>query len=190
MSMVYARYAVVAFAAVSVQDLHWVRTVCLQRAHVVDHLCHPSLLSLLNQTLVNPVGSVYVYSDLSFITLQFVVGGLARDLGYVSPSDFLPMCSKFPESEGAPCCSCTCLGFSLSSSSPIIVCVVASIAVTFVTSLRRSCSCSCSCCPFHSPGLVTHGRVVCRTPQLRSQVFLAPATTKRTFASTCLVCLA
>ena len=46
------------------------------------------------------MGAVYVYSDLSFITLQFIVGGLARDLGYVTPSDFLPMCTQFNSSEG------------------------------------------------------------------------------------------
>ena len=50
---------------------------------------------LLNQTLINPVGAVYVYSDLSFITLQYVVGTLAKNLGYVTEDQLLPACN-FP----------------------------------------------------------------------------------------------
>lgn len=49
--------------------------------------------SLLSQTLINPVGTTYVYSDLSFITLQYVVGTLAKNLGYVKESDLLPSCN-------------------------------------------------------------------------------------------------
>jgi len=50
--------------------------------------------SLLAQTLANPVGSVYVYSDLSMITLMYVVGNLAKDLGYVKPTDIIAGCDQ------------------------------------------------------------------------------------------------
>jgi hypothetical protein len=40
----------------------------------------------MQQTLVNPVGSTYVYSDLSMITMHFIIGGLAQKLGYVQVS--------------------------------------------------------------------------------------------------------
>jgi len=46
----------------------------------------------MNQTLANPVGSTYVYSDLSMITLMYVVGTLALDLGYINTNDLLPQC--------------------------------------------------------------------------------------------------
>lgn len=49
--------------------------------------------SLMNQTLENPIGTTYVYSDLSFITLMYVVGQLAIDFNYISPSDLLPSCN-------------------------------------------------------------------------------------------------
>jgi CubicO group peptidase (beta-lactamase class C family) len=35
--------------------------------------------SLMNQTLAYPVGSEYIYSDLSFITMAFVVGSIAKN---------------------------------------------------------------------------------------------------------------
>eukprot|EP01104_Vermistella_antarctica_P020718 TRINITY_DN8989_c0_g1_i1.p1 TRINITY_DN8989_c0_g1~~TRINITY_DN8989_c0_g1_i1.p1 ORF type:complete len:489 (+),score=103.89 TRINITY_DN8989_c0_g1_i1:140-1606(+) len=50
--------------------------------------------SLMNQTLQNPVGEVYVYSDLSFITLMYVVGNLARTNGYITPEHLLPGCDN------------------------------------------------------------------------------------------------
>eukprot|EP01125_Pyxidicula_operculata_P021183 TRINITY_DN8066_c0_g1_i1.p1 TRINITY_DN8066_c0_g1~~TRINITY_DN8066_c0_g1_i1.p1 ORF type:complete len:433 (-),score=78.97 TRINITY_DN8066_c0_g1_i1:48-1346(-) len=48
--------------------------------------------SLMNQVLVNPVGAVYIYSDLSMITGMYVVGHLARQYGKVSSSDLNPAC--------------------------------------------------------------------------------------------------
>lgn len=48
--------------------------------------------SLLTQTLINPVGQKYVYSDLSMITAQYVVGTLAKKLGYISFEDLLDVC--------------------------------------------------------------------------------------------------
>jgi CubicO group peptidase (beta-lactamase class C family) len=50
--------------------------------------------SLLSQTL-RPnatVGGRYVYSDLSFITLMYVVGTVAMERGLVTTNDFLPRC--------------------------------------------------------------------------------------------------
>jgi len=52
----------------------------------------PILQSLLNQTLMNPVGAKYVYSDLSFITLMYVVGNLAENFGYVRQNELRPGC--------------------------------------------------------------------------------------------------
>jgi len=49
--------------------------------------------SVMNQTLINPVGAVYVYSDLSFITLMYVTGHLAKSLGYVNDTDLYPGCN-------------------------------------------------------------------------------------------------
>lgn len=69
------------FAVVSCGWPHWSRS-----PGIATH-------RLLNQTLVNPVGDVYVYSDLSFITLQYVVGTLAKNLGYVTPDMLLPACN-------------------------------------------------------------------------------------------------
>mmetsp|Transcript_27014 Transcript_27014/g.57268 ORF Transcript_27014/g.57268 Transcript_27014/m.57268 type:complete len:460 (-) Transcript_27014:48-1427(-) len=58
-----------------------------------DFSCQQQIFnSLLSQTLENPVGQVYVYSDLSFITLQYVVGYLARTLDYVQIDDLVPGC--------------------------------------------------------------------------------------------------
>jgi CubicO group peptidase (beta-lactamase class C family) len=56
--------------------------------------CQTILLnSLLNQTLQNPIGSVYVYSDLSFITLSYVVGALAYQGNYIHQQDLIPSCA-------------------------------------------------------------------------------------------------
>jgi CubicO group peptidase (beta-lactamase class C family) len=48
--------------------------------------------AILNQTLKNPVGSVFLYSDLSMITLSFALGKLVQQLQLVDPSDLLPYC--------------------------------------------------------------------------------------------------
>lgn len=49
---------------------------------------------LLHQTLQNPIGAKYVYSDLSFITLMYIVGTLARDLKYITPAELVPGCDQ------------------------------------------------------------------------------------------------
>ena len=59
--------------------------------------------SLLTQTL-RPnatVGGRYVYSDLSFITLMYVVGTVALERGLVDAGDFLPRCQGGDEGESS-----------------------------------------------------------------------------------------
>lgn len=52
---------------------------------------------LLAQTLAAPVGSVYVYSDLSFITLSYVIGSIVMEKNLVNSGDLNPSCaSQFP----------------------------------------------------------------------------------------------
>ena len=46
-----------------------------------DHIIYENLL--FNQTIVTPPGAVFVYSDLSMITLMFVIGKVVRDLGLI-----------------------------------------------------------------------------------------------------------
>jgi hypothetical protein len=46
----------------------------------------------MNEQLNTPPGAAEVYSDLSFITLQMVVGTVALRYDLVSHSDFLPQC--------------------------------------------------------------------------------------------------
>jgi CubicO group peptidase (beta-lactamase class C family) len=48
--------------------------------------------SLLNQSLLNPIGAKYLYSDLNYITLMYVIGHLADTLGYVTDSDLRDFC--------------------------------------------------------------------------------------------------
>ncbi|KAH3764858.1 penicillin-binding protein 4* [Pelomyxa schiedti] len=48
--------------------------------------------SVLQESIVNPVGAVYDYSDLSMITMMYCIGRLAKDLGYISTSDILSGC--------------------------------------------------------------------------------------------------
>eukprot|EP01113_Clastostelium_recurvatum_P005287 TRINITY_DN1235_c0_g1_i2.p2 TRINITY_DN1235_c0_g1~~TRINITY_DN1235_c0_g1_i2.p2 ORF type:complete len:460 (-),score=136.61 TRINITY_DN1235_c0_g1_i2:1415-2794(-) len=50
--------------------------------------------NLLNQTLQNPIGKIYIYSDLSMITLAYVVGALARDFGYITEKDLIQGCDQ------------------------------------------------------------------------------------------------
>ena len=50
------------------------------------------LQSVLAQTLKNPVGAVFLYSDLSMITLSFTLGKLVQQLKLVGASDLLPAC--------------------------------------------------------------------------------------------------
>ncbi len=49
--------------------------------------------ALLNQTLDHPPGTVFVYSDLSMITMMFVLGTLSRDLGYTHNADLRADCA-------------------------------------------------------------------------------------------------
>ncbi|EGC37335.1 hypothetical protein DICPUDRAFT_87026 [Dictyostelium purpureum] len=47
--------------------------------------------NILNQTLQNPIGSTYVYSDLNFMTLMYVVGNLVKDFGYINANQLAPV---------------------------------------------------------------------------------------------------
>lgn len=47
---------------------------------------------LFNQGMKNPVGKVAVYSDLSMITLMYIVGKIVRDEGLVSAADLVAPC--------------------------------------------------------------------------------------------------
>eukprot|EP00759_Apiculatamorpha_spiralis_P018653 PhF_6_TR25081/c0_g1_i3/m.34419 len=60
-----------------------------------DYSCVNIIYSnlLYNQTLVTPPGAAYVYSDLSFITLMFVVAQRVKQLGLITPTELLPECS-------------------------------------------------------------------------------------------------
>jgi serine-type D-Ala-D-Ala carboxypeptidase len=51
------------------------------------------LQAVFKQTLKNPVGAVFLYSDLSMITLSFTLGKLVQQLQLVAPSDLLPVCA-------------------------------------------------------------------------------------------------
>jgi CubicO group peptidase (beta-lactamase class C family) len=57
--------------------------------------------SVMAQRLVNPIGEKYVYSDLSFITLMYVVGVVAREKQYVSVDEVNPACLAAAEEETA-----------------------------------------------------------------------------------------
>ncbi len=55
---------------------------------------------LMKQTLINPPGAKFLYSDLSMITLQYVVGKLAHDLGYIKPAQLHASCANAPAGSG------------------------------------------------------------------------------------------
>ncbi len=61
-----------------------------------DFSCMPSVFtSLLAESLATPPGAAYVYSDLSFITLQFVVGAIALKHELVSANDLRSDCAHY-----------------------------------------------------------------------------------------------
>jgi CubicO group peptidase (beta-lactamase class C family) len=49
---------------------------------------------VMSQPLVNPVGSKFVYSDLSMITMMYVVGYYVRKHNLVADKDLLPLCAN------------------------------------------------------------------------------------------------
>lgn len=59
-----------------------------------DFSCYEAILNnlLYNQTLINPTGAVFVYSDLSMITMMFVIGKVVRDNKLVDPSKMVAPC--------------------------------------------------------------------------------------------------
>ena len=62
--------------------------------------------AVLAQTLINPVGGKYLYSDLSMITMMFVVGAKAKAHGLVELHDLLPSCAAGHTGGGALQCWC------------------------------------------------------------------------------------
>jgi len=60
--------------------------------------------SLLTQSLLHPIGSTYLYSDLNYITLMYIIGGLADSLGYITPQDLLPICQEVVDEGGKRQC--------------------------------------------------------------------------------------
>lgn len=50
---------------------------------------------MLNQTLENVPGTKFVYSDLSMITMAWIVGKIASEKGYITKSDWCPKCTAY-----------------------------------------------------------------------------------------------
>lgn len=60
-----------------------------------DFSCLPQVWSsLMQESLNSPPGSAEVYSDLSFITLQMVVGSVTLQHQLVDPASYLPQCQE------------------------------------------------------------------------------------------------
>ena len=69
----------------------------LQRQPEEDWSCRTRIYeSLLAQTVVMPPNIAYLYSDLSFITLAYVVGKVVSDNRLVAQDQFLPGCLVRP----------------------------------------------------------------------------------------------
>lgn len=64
--------------------------------------------SVLEQTLDSLPGQTFLYSDLSFITLQFAVGKLVYDRRIVEPGDLRPECSDTDDANGGESTRFTC----------------------------------------------------------------------------------
>jgi CubicO group peptidase (beta-lactamase class C family) len=60
--------------------------------------------SVLTQSLQNPIGSTYLYSDLNYITLMYIVGVLADTKGYITPDDLQPYCQGIVDNGGKRQC--------------------------------------------------------------------------------------
>jgi CubicO group peptidase (beta-lactamase class C family) len=75
------------------------------RAHPqLSFSCMPRVLaSVLNQTLDHAPGAVYVYSDLSFVTLMFVVGQVVRQNRLVASGRLLPQCDLSDDANALQC---------------------------------------------------------------------------------------
>jgi CubicO group peptidase (beta-lactamase class C family) len=62
--------------------------------------------ALLAQPLINPVGAVYIYSDLSMITMMYIVGTVVQAHGLVPRSALLPACVAGCGGAGPACSQC------------------------------------------------------------------------------------
>jgi len=61
----------------------------------MDFTCQDEIFAnILNQTLQNPIGSTYVYSDLNFMTLMYVVGYLSNQYQYTTDADLVSGCNN------------------------------------------------------------------------------------------------
>jgi len=60
--------------------------------------------SLLSQKLLNPIGAVYIYSDLNYITLMYIIGDLAESLHYITPNDLSDYCKSVDGDGGRKQC--------------------------------------------------------------------------------------
>ena len=75
------------------------------RGPLEDFSCQQRIYeSVLEQTLINPVGAMFVYSDLSMITMMFVVGAKVREHRLVELHDLLPSCAAGNSGGGALQC--------------------------------------------------------------------------------------
>jgi CubicO group peptidase (beta-lactamase class C family) len=89
----------------------------------------------MNQVLTAPVGSRFLYSDLSMITLMFVLGARARDLGYVPASMLDVSCAS--ATAGSPAqLQCYYLAFVNST----VLQAAGMVDSTYVVSLRATWS--------------------------------------------------
>ena len=62
--------------------------------------------SVQEQHLINPIGSKYVYSDLSFITLMFVVGRVVLRHGLVTRHSLQPSCASLSVTDAVIAMQC------------------------------------------------------------------------------------
>jgi CubicO group peptidase (beta-lactamase class C family) len=63
--------------------------------------CQPMVLdALMLQPLDNAPGDVFVYSDISMISMMFVIGSIARRAALVAEADLLPACVQRTRREG------------------------------------------------------------------------------------------
>ena len=70
---------------------HYIYTVYILCIYCV-YTIYIYIYIVMNQILVRPVGSKYVYSDLSMITMHFVIGTIVKEKNLVEPKDLLPNC--------------------------------------------------------------------------------------------------
>ena len=69
-------------------------------SRVLSFSCQPKILSaIFEQHLIHEPGSAYVYSDLSMITMMFIIGNIARNHNLVERKDLLVDCTRADDHE-------------------------------------------------------------------------------------------